>query len=168
MLRRIRLGRRSIGSSSDGMTLKKGREMTPKGFGGFFDKSTKPADADLAKALGAAIGLWNELRRLVGEHFAPLTEEWVFSGKSHGWSLRLFQKKRAVLYLKPIEGYFRVSFAFGEKASQAALESDLPASVLKLIGEAPKYPEGRAVRMDIKNARDVRIALKLARIKMAS
>lgn len=137
-------------------------------FSGFYEKTRKPADDELADALGPTSSLWHELRRLIALQFAPLTEEWVFSGKQYGWSLRLKQKKRAILYMKPLEGHFRVSFAFGEKAVQAAHQSDLPVSVLKLIDDAPKYPEGRGVRMEVSGGKDVRIAVKLPGIKMAN
>ena len=63
-------------------------------FTGFYEKTKKPTDDELAEALGPAISLWHELRRLIAQQFAPLTEEWVFSGKSYGWSLRLKQKKK--------------------------------------------------------------------------
>lgn len=134
----------------------------------FDDKSRKPADAELDEALGRAAGLWNELKRQISSRFEPAIEDWVFSGKSHGWALRLVHKKRAILYMKPCEGYFRASFALGEKAVKAAHESDLPASVLKLIDEAPKYAEGRGVRLEIRTKADVRAVLEVARIKMAN
>ena len=142
---------------------------------GAFPSETRPGwsaspdsvDCDNA-ALGPAISLWNELRRLIAQEFPPLAEEWVFGGKSHGWALRLKQKKRAVLYMTPLAGYFRVGFAFGEKAVKAAHQSDLPASVLKLIDEAPKYAEGRGVRLEVKSAKDVRVVARLAAIKMAN
>lgn len=137
-------------------------------FTGFYEKTRTPTDKELDEALGPATGLWHDLRRLIAQRFAPLVEEWVFSGKSYGWSLRLKQKKRAVLYMTPLAGYFRVGFAFGEKAVKAAHQSDLPASVLRLIDEAPRYPEGRAVRMEVKGAKDVLLAAKLAVIKMAN
>jgi hypothetical protein len=133
----------------------------------FGDKSRKPTNDDLAAAIGRSVGLWNELKQKIGLEFEPLSEEWVFSGKSYGWSLRLKHKERAILYLKPCEGHFRVSFALGEKAANAAHDADLPASVLKLIDNAPKYPEGRAVRLEVRSRADIRLALKIAQIKMA-
>jgi hypothetical protein len=143
-------------------------ERSPLAFTGFFDKSKTPADKELAAALGPAIDLWHDLRRLIARQFAPLTEEWVFGGKNYGWSLRLKQNKRAILYMKPLAGYFLASFAFGEKAVRAAHEADLPASLLKIIDDAPKYAEGRAVRVEVKGAKDIRAAVKLAAIKMAN
>ena len=133
----------------------------------FDDKLREPGAAELAEALGRTHGLWNELKELIDKKFDPLAEEWVFSGKNYGWSLRLKQKKRAILYMTPCTGHFRVAFAFGERAVQAALQSGLPAHVQDLINNAPKYPEGRGVRMEVKDKQDVRIAVKLAEIKIA-
>jgi hypothetical protein len=137
-------------------------------FSVFVEKSSKPGEDELAKVLGRASGLWIELKKLIAQQHDPVAEEWVYSGKNYGWSLRLKQKKRAVMYMTPGERFFRVAYAFGEKAVQAALQSDLPASVMDLINNAPKYPEGRGIRMEVKGKEDVRIAVKLAEIKMAN
>ena len=134
----------------------------------FMEKDTRPREADLAEVLGKSRALWDELREMVTADFSPLDEEWVFSGKNYGWSLRLKQKKRAVLYMTPLQKYFRVSLAFGEKAVVAAHESKIPSSLLKLIDEAPKYPEGRALRLEIRKRTDVRSAVTLAGIKMSN
>jgi hypothetical protein len=134
----------------------------------FLEKSKTPGERELAKALGKGVSLWRELKRLIVREHDASTEEWVFSGKNYGWSLRLKQKKRAILYMTPCEEYFRVSFALGEKAVHAAHQSDLPPSALHIIDSAPKYPEGRGVRMEVRNSEDVRIAVKIAGIKMAN
>jgi hypothetical protein len=137
-------------------------------FSAFDDKLKKPEDEELTMILGRAAGLWNELRALIGSQFSPLTEEWVFSGKNYGWSLRLKQKKRAILYMTPCLKHFRVGLAFGEKAFQAARQCGLPSSALEIIEKAPKYPEGRAVRFEVRKKLDVRTALTFAGIKMAN
>jgi hypothetical protein len=59
------------------------------------------------------------------------------------------------------------SFVLGEKAVKAAYESDLPASVLSVIGAARKYAEGRGVRIEVRSAMDVRAVETLAMIKMS-
>ncbi len=134
----------------------------------FLEKSASPTAPALAGVLGAKASLWRELKQAIADDYAPLTEEWVYAGKTSGWSLRLKQKQRAVVYLTPHARGFRASFAFGEKAVRAAHESALPVSVLRLIDEAPKYAEGRAVRIDVKRAADVRYVIELAAIKMAN
>jgi hypothetical protein len=134
----------------------------------FDDKSNTPKDDELARVLGRAAGHWDNLKAHLSSEFNPLTETWKFSGKAWGWSLQLRYKKRAIVYLTPCRGYFHAGLALGEKAVKAAHQSDLPASILKIIDSAKKYAEGRAVRLEIKSARDVSAVKKLASIKMAN
>jgi len=44
----------------------------------------------------------------------------------------------------------------------------LPTPVLAVIESAKKYAEGRGVRLEVRNARDVQNIEKLAQIKMAN
>ena len=131
-------------------------------------KPSRPSDAAIAAALGPSQSLWDDLRHQVAHNFSPLTEEWVFSGKKHGWALRLKRKDRAVLYLQPLEQYFRASLALGPRAVQAARAKKLPARILRLIDEAVEYPEGKAVRLEIRDPKDIAIAMQLAAIKMGA
>jgi len=82
--------------------------------------------------------------------------------------MRLKHKQRAVLYMTPCEAYFLASFALGEKAVNAAHESDLPNSVLEVIDSARKYAEGRGVRLECRTHKDIRNVEKLAAIKMST
>jgi hypothetical protein len=133
----------------------------------FDDKASTPTEGEVAAALGPSWIQWNELKRCLAAQYAPLTEEWIFGGQKYGWSLRLKHKKRAVLYLTPGAGLFRVGLCLGEKAVRAALASDLPVSVLQLVESAPKYVGGRGIRMEIHHTRDVLAVEKLAAFKMS-
>src|SRR5512140_1203799 len=105
------------------------------------EKDKTPVDGDLA-VLGAGLFCWRQAVKAISDEFAPTAAEWVFSGKKCGWSLRLKQGKRAIVYLTPLEGCFRASFALGEKAVAAAQSAGLPQTVLDVIAASPKYPEG--------------------------
>ena len=133
----------------------------------FGDKARQPEDADLAKVLKRSFVFWGELKKVIESRFTPLSVEWGFTTPS-GWWMRLKHKKRTVLYMTPCEGHFLASFALGEKAVKAAHDSDLPNSVLKLIDSAKKYAEGRGVRLEVRNAKDVRHVETLALIKMST
>ena len=134
----------------------------------FNDKSRQPSEDALRAKLGSAFVFWNDLKKLIASKFAPVTEEWGFTSKKTGWGLRLKGEKRTILYMIPCKGYFLVSFALGEKAVKAAHESDLPASVLKTVDNAPKYAEGRGLRLEVRDLSDVRVVEKLAVAKMAN
>jgi len=134
----------------------------------FDDRSREPAKGDLAAVLGQAAELWDQLIASVRSRFRPLTEDWCFSGKKWGWALRLKHKRRAVLYMTPSDGFFYAGFALGQKAVDAAHESDLPSSVLDAIASSPKYAEGRGVRLEVRCGDDVQNVERLADIKMRS
>jgi hypothetical protein len=134
----------------------------------FDDKATRPGDRALADMLGPAHALWTSLRADLQHAYGPLIEEWNFSGPAYGWSFRLKQKKRALVYMTPCRAHFLASFALGEKACRAAKDSGLPAAVLALIEAAPKYAEGRGVRIPVRTKRDLASVLSLAAIKMAN
>lgn len=134
----------------------------------FDDKTKPPNDADLASALKDSFLFWNELIKLISLRFKPLSIEWGYASKTTGWGMRLKNKDRTVLYMTPQDGRFLASFALGEKAVKAAHEDDLPLSVLKVIDSAKKYAEGRGVRLEVRNRRDVRNVEKLAAIKMST
>ena len=134
----------------------------------FDDQERQPHDADLARTLKRSFASWNALKTVIASRFTPLSREWRYAGKAYCWSMRLNHEKRAILYMTPRGGHFLASFALGEKAVNAAHNSDLPAPVLQLIDSAKKYAEGRGVRLEVRNAKDVRHVEKLAVIKMST
>jgi hypothetical protein len=134
----------------------------------FDDKSNKPGAGELKRMLGRTSTHWDDLKTHLAAEYAPLDETWNFAGANWGWSLRLKQKKRTILYMTPRKGHFLVGFVLGEKAVRAARDSDLPDSILTTIDEARKYAEGRGVRIEIRNKKILEVTKKLAAIKMAN
>ena len=136
-------------------------------FSALDDKAHEPSDADVAEVLADAVHLWTDLKDLMASRFDPLAEDWTFSGKKWGWSLRLKHKKRAILYMMPSTGFFFVGFALGEKAVNAAHESGLPQPLLDIIDGSKKYAEGRGVTLEVRSTADLDNVLELSEIKMA-
>ena len=132
----------------------------------FADKSKKPNEADLMKTLGRSGGHWKAIVDTVSADFAPLDLSWGYAGAAWGWSLRLKQKKRTVMYLTPCERHFIAGLVLGDKAVRAARRADLPKTVLQIIAQSKRYAEGTGVRIEIRNKKDREAVLALASIKM--
>jgi hypothetical protein len=133
----------------------------------FIGQTTAPIPEEVAAALGKTDALWAELVDWLAEQGAAGQEWKAYSPKS-GWSLRLKVKKRNIVYLAPCSGCFRVSLIFGDKAVAAARQGGLNKATLKLIDEAPHYPEGTGLRLTVKAQRDLAAIRKLALIKLAN
>lgn len=130
------------------------------------DKSQVPTEESLTAVLGPARKRWDGLVAALASEYGPLTENWGYSGRQWGWSLALKQKKRTIVYLTPAKSFFRAGFALGEKAVAAAQRGGLSPAVCSLIESAPRYAEGRAVRLEVRSAKDVRQVLIIAAAKM--
>ncbi|RPJ47719.1 MAG: DUF3788 family protein [Candidatus Latescibacterota bacterium] len=133
----------------------------------FDDRNAPPSGQALDEVLGRASLAWASLERGLLRACAPLEKEWAFAGAKFGWSLRLKRGKRVIVYMTPCAGHFLASFALGEKACAAAREAKIPARILARIDEAPKYAEGRGVRIPVRTERDASAVRKLAEIKLA-
>jgi hypothetical protein len=134
----------------------------------FIDKAERPTDAELSAALGPSRAIWDRLVADLAGKQDVTTGEWNSYSRKAGWALRLKRKKRNIVYLAPSTGCFTAALVLGGKAVQAARESGLPKWAIRIIDEAPRYPEGVGVRIEVKCPKDAAIVEKLAEIKLAN
>jgi hypothetical protein len=134
----------------------------------FIGKTDQPTVEELSAALGPTSTLWRQLVDSLAKEQGIVDQEWYSFKPKYGWTLLLKLKKRRILYLGPCAGCFRASFILGDRAVAAARASSLPKPLLKLLDEAPHYPEGTGLRLVVKSARDLPVIRKLAQIKMAN
>jgi hypothetical protein len=70
--------------------------------------------------------------------------------------------------MTPCSKHFLVGFVLGEKAVLAAHAVPLSASILAIIDEAPKYAEGRGIRLEVRTKKDLEAVKDIAAVKMAN
>ena len=134
----------------------------------FDDEAGPPEACELASVLGRASELWDELVQHVAQTYPPVTEAWNHGGDKFGWSLRLKRKDRILLYLTPQTGQFLLGVVLGELACERAHEEPAPDAVLEAIDAAPRYGEGRGIRIPVRTKDDVAVALALAALKLGA
>jgi len=133
----------------------------------FMDKSHIPTDDDLRGALGDKYSLWMEIRDRVYEKYPEGFEEWNFPGKKYGWSFRIKDKKRAIVYLLPRDLSFQAAFVFGGRGFNVIKESDVSAQIKSDLENAKVYAEGRGVRISVPDRTTLEDIYKLIDIKLA-
>ena len=134
----------------------------------FTDKEKQPGDDDLAVALGVTYELWLNLRDSVLEKFPAALQEWHYPGQKYGWSFRIKDKKRAIIYFLPRERFFKVAFVFGEKATAQVLASGIAPAIKSMLKQAKAYAEGRGIRIEIRDRAGLADIKKLVEIKLAN
>lgn len=134
----------------------------------FDDSSRQPTAAGLRKVLGVSEPLWRELIAHATDAFAPISEAWGFAGAKFGWSLRIKRADRVLLYMTPQDSCFLVGVVLGEKAVAEAHDAGLPEAVLQLIDGAPRYAEGRGIRVPVSASADLTLVRHLLDLKAAT
>lgn len=132
----------------------------------FIGKATKPTDNELAEALGDTKPIWDQLLKDFAQAYGVDTHEWKSYSIKAGWALRLFRKKRTIVWMAPCPGYFQVMFILGDKAMKALKGVKLSARTTKIVAAAPHYAEGTGIRLPIKKLKDIADIGKLITVKL--
>lgn len=132
----------------------------------FLDKSIKPDDQKLSKALGESYKYWTDIKNYIDSKYPGTVEEWKNYGAKYGWNLKILLKKRNLFFLFAHDKYFKISFVFGDKAVSAIEQTHLPKNIIDELCCAKKYMEGRGIAIEVKKQKDVSIIKKLIDIKV--
>ena len=134
----------------------------------FLDLTKTPKTSDLEIPLGETFPIWMKIRDFVFEKYPVAVEEWHVSVKKYGWGFRIKDKKRAIIYLSPRGGFFRVAMVFGQKATDKILNSDISDFVKQELLKSTVYMEGRVVRLEINDNSYLGDIKKLVEIEIAN
>ena len=132
----------------------------------FNNKLQEPNHEMLIIALDDKFKLLEELCLFIEKEFGDFHSEWKYYGVKIGWQLKLFHKKRNVVFITIESGYFRLSFAIGGKAYNEILNSTVPNFIKQQLTEAKVYVEGRPLRLEIRTKEDIQPIKEIVRIKL--
>ena len=117
----------------------------------FMDKTVIPTTKDLSGSLAKTFDLWQSIIGYVQLKYPAAVDEWNYSGTKYGWNFRIKDKKRAIVYLLPRDKFFKIALIFGQKATDAIMDSQVNSSIKSELASAKVYVEGRGIKLDILN-----------------
>ncbi len=121
----------------------------------------KPTQAEIDEILGAGVTL---LEAFLSRN-PELRPEWKYYGPKNGWSLKVFRKKRNMCFVGREPGAVAMGFVLGERAYDRLVASDIRPSLRKVVEGAQRFPEGRAIRLVLREDSDLDDAQVLLEIK---
>ena len=133
----------------------------------FIDKTKKPTEEDLRNALANSYNLWQDVYNLVYLKYPNAVSEWNFPGQKYGWSFRMKDRKRTIVYLLPRDKRFLVAFIFGQRAFEKIMSSNISKQIKHDLESAKVYAEGRGIRIAVKNQNTLAAISQLIDIKLA-
>jgi len=133
----------------------------------FDNKLVMPDDKMMEAELGNSYKLFTSICDFIKSEFGDLAPEWKFYNQKSGWTLKLFHKKRNLIFIVPHRDFFYAAMVFGDKAVDKILAAEFPEDVKRELVTTKKYVEGRALRKDVRTNEDAALMKELIRIKMA-
>ena len=124
-----------------------------------------PTPMEVASALGRKAGLWREIVQLCAQQGVAETE-WKSVSPKYGWSLRLQQRKRTIVYLARAMDASAWLLCWETKPWRHARSSDLVPEMLALIDRAPRYAEGTGIVFFVERKSDLVAVKTLVSIKL--
>lgn len=122
----------------------------------FMDPANEPAGQTIKTALGEMFICYKEITGEAG----GFSQEWNFS-KSSGWMLKVFDARKALFYLIPLNGGFKISMAIRENERETFLQDGELWMLQEKLASSKKYSEGFAMQFDISNRDDFQPAEQL-------
>jgi Protein of unknown function (DUF3788) len=117
----------------------------------FTDPSSPPAEEAVRQALGRTSVPYEQLL----EQAAGFARDWTFS-KSGGWMLKVHRRGKALFYVIPLDGCFRLSMAIREAERDTLSVDPAVATLHDDLAAARRFTEGFAVAFDVTAETDPR------------
>lgn len=134
----------------------------------FMDRGSEPSAKELMVTLGDTFEIWSDLVKYSCKLYPKALQKWHFSGDKFGWSFRISDQKRVLVYLLPRDAFFKVAFVFGQKATDEILKSHISENIKQEIRNAKVHAEGRGIRIDVRDKSIIGDIKELVRIKIQS
>ncbi len=132
----------------------------------FMEKTDKPDDKSLSQVLGPNFDYWMTLKKHLNDEYGPLVEEWKYYNTKSGWTMKMLRKKRNLFFFSAMDGFFSITFVFGDRAVAVVEKSVLPQDLIQKLLDARKYMEGRGLQVEVHSPEDVAHVKALVKIKI--
>jgi hypothetical protein len=121
----------------------------------------EPTQAEIDEILGEGVPLLEAFL----ERNPELRPEWKYYGPKHGWSLKVFRKKRNMCFVGREPGAVAMGFLFGSRAYDHLQGLDMGPALRKEVESAKRYPEGYSIRLVLREESDLEDAQLLLDVK---
>jgi hypothetical protein len=129
------------------------------------DKTITPNDELVFSIIGENRVHWQKLISIVKAKYPDAQEQWNYYNDGKCWLFRMIRKKKTLFWIGILEGTFRITFYFGDKAEPIIEMSDLPDNMKEDFKNGKRFGKIRAISMRVQHAENIENAIKLVNIR---
>lgn len=124
-----------------------------------------PTEKVIFSHIGKSKALWILLFDHIHQNHPDFTEQWRYYLDGKSWLLKVSRKSKTIFWLSIVEGSFRTTFYFTDKADEAISRSTLSDELKKQYKSGKSIGKIRGLTVQFKSRRDVKHATQLVDIK---
>ncbi len=128
------------------------------------DPELFPDDEVVFNHLGKTRTLWKKLFVFLNENFPDLTGQWKYYNDGKSWLMRVTYKSKTIFWLSVIEGSFRTTFYYNDKARNLIYGSSIDDALKNQFNTKSGL---RAITIVFKDKNDIKSVNELIKIKLA-
>ena len=121
----------------------------------FDNKEIVPIDEDLEDVLKNSFDSFSKLISFLESEYGALKKEWKFYSKKAGWTLRVSNDKRNLVFISPNDDHFFVTVNMSVKVSKIVLDLDISDNTKDLLKQTKPYAEGKSVLIPVRKDVDL-------------
>ena len=131
------------------------------------DPEVFPSEEVIFSHLGDAASLWRDFFDLLHREYPELVEEWRFYRDGNSWLMKVSRKKKTIFWLSVIEGAFRITCYFVDRAEEAILSSGLSGGLKEQFKTGKHSGKLRGLTVIFTSDADIADAMAMISIKLA-
>jgi hypothetical protein len=132
------------------------------------DKTQFPTDEIIFSHLGKTKAIWISFFGYLYKNHPDIISEWRYYNDGKSWLMKNMRKKKNVFWLGIINGAFRTTFYFTDRAEKAIADSTIPAEMKKQFKDGKHYGKIRGLTVVFKYKKDIETAKALITIKLST
>ena len=129
------------------------------------DKLIVPTDELIFSLIGEKKRFWLNIIDHMHVNYPESAGVWNYYNDGKRWLFKMVLKKKTIFWGAILEGTFRITFYFGDKAEPVIIDSALPVSIKEGFKTSKRYGAIRAISIKMIDSDDLENVLKLIAIK---
>lgn len=130
------------------------------------DETQFPTEEIVFNHIGTAKGSWTELFDFIRSEHSDFSPEWRYYNDGKSWLMKVTRKKKTIFWLSVVDGGFRVTFYFGDKAEESILQSPISDSLKDGFKTGKRYGKIRGITIDFYEKLEIENIKELIKIKL--
>ncbi|MFN8240912.1 MAG: DUF3788 family protein [Bacteroidales bacterium] len=130
------------------------------------DRNIVPTDELVHSIMGENKSVWVDMMSFLANKDGGFSGSWNWYNDGKRWIYKMVFRKKTIFWAVLIDGSFRLTCYFGDKAESIIMSSDLPEELRISFRDGKRYGKIRAITIQVKGRTDLDSIKKLIELKL--